>query len=155
MSTKLLKARKRSRRLRTPIKPIHVEELLAGAGMSGFLGILDTPVLTPHLQELIHGVHTLPTIPRCHAGAPKVGSNLRQHDVVGWDAESSVRAHSAALPTLPRLRPAQHAAADPTVASVVLKVQALMELIEATAKNCCGETKMDAPLPHDIQSERS
>ena len=123
--------------------------------MSGFLGILDTPVLTPHLQELIHGVPTLPTMLRSDAVARKVGSNMRQHDGVGWDAESSVRAHSAALPTLPRLRPAQHAAADPTVASVVLKVQALMELIEATAKNCCGETKMDAPLPHDIQSERS
>ena len=94
--------------------------------MNGFLGILDTPVLTPHLQELIHGVDTLPTIPRCHAGAPTDGSNLRQH-----------------------------AAADPTVASVILKVQALMELIEATGKNCCSETKMDAPLPRDIQSERS
>jgi len=123
--------------------------------MSGFLGVLDTPVVTPHLQELIHGVHTLPTIPRCHAGAPDVGSNLRQHDVVGWDAESSVRAHGVALPTLARLTPAQHAAAVPTVASVVLKVQALMELIAATPKNCCGERKMDAPLPHDVQTERS
>ena len=132
-----------------------MEELLAGAGMSGFLGVLDTPVLTPHLQELIHGVHTLPTIPRCQAGAPEVGSNLRQHDVVGWDVESSVRAHSAALPTLVRLRPAEHAAAVPTVASVVLKVQALMELIEATHKNCCGERKIDAPPAHDIQTERS
>src|SRR5713226_6395787 len=99
MSTKLLEARKRPRRLRTPIEPIHVEELLAGAGMSGFLGVLDTPVLTPHLQGLIHGVHTLPTKPRCEVGAAKVGSNLKQNDVVGWDAESSVRAHSAALAT--------------------------------------------------------
>ena len=118
--------------------------------MSGFLGILDTPVLTPHLQELIHGVHTLPTIPRCHTAAPKVGSDLRQHDVVGGDAESSVRAHSAALPTLVRLSPAQHAAADLTVASVVLKVQALMELIEATPRTVAVKTKMDAQLPHDI-----
>ena len=109
--------------------------------MNGFLGILDTPVLTPHLQELIHGVDTLPTIPRCHAGAPTVGSNLRQHDVV--------------VPNLTRLRPAQHAAADPTVASVILKVQALMELIEATGQNSCSEGKMDAPPPRDIQSERS
>jgi hypothetical protein len=29
------------------------------------------------------------------------------------------------------------------VASVVLKVEALTELIEATTKNWCGETKME------------
>jgi hypothetical protein len=57
MSTKQSKSSARPRRLKTPIEPIHLEELLAGAGMSGFLGILDTPVLTPHLQERIRGVH--------------------------------------------------------------------------------------------------
>jgi hypothetical protein len=37
----------------------------------------------------------------------------------------------------------------------VLKMQALMELIEATPKSCSGEKKVDAPLPHEIQAERS
>jgi len=41
-SIKLSEAPK-PRRRKTPIEPIHVEELLAGAGMSGFLGVLDTP----------------------------------------------------------------------------------------------------------------
>ena len=36
---------KRPRRLKTPIEPIHVEELLAGAGMSGFLGVVERPGL--------------------------------------------------------------------------------------------------------------
>ena len=42
---------KRPRRRKTPIEPIHVEELLAGAGMSGLLGVLDAPVLTTHLEK--------------------------------------------------------------------------------------------------------
>jgi hypothetical protein len=49
MSTKRSKSSARPRRLKTPIEPIHLEELLAGAGMNGFLGVLDTPVLAPHL----------------------------------------------------------------------------------------------------------
>jgi hypothetical protein len=87
-------SRKPPRRLRIPIEPIHVDELLAGAGMSGFLAVLDTPVSIPHLQELIHEV---------------------------------------ALP-----RPAPRSALDLRAASVVLKVEALTELIESTAENCCG-----------------
>jgi hypothetical protein len=67
-----------------------LEELLAGAGMSGFLGILDTPVLTPHLQERIRGVHALP------ATQPSVS--------------------------------------DAKVESVVLKMEALMDLIEVAKK---------------------
>ena len=76
MPTKRSKPRE-PRRRKTAIEPIHVEELLAGAGMNGFLGILDTRVLTPHLTELI-----------------------------------------------------REAQSDAQVASVVTKVQALMELIE-------------------------
>lgn len=90
MSIKVSDPPKRPRRPRIPIEPIHVEELLAGAGMSGFLGILETPVPTPHLQELIRAVHTLPIV--------------------------------------------QPSAADEKVASVVLKMEALMDLIEIAKK---------------------
>jgi len=31
------------------IEPIHLDELLGGAGMSGFLGVLDPPAIMPHL----------------------------------------------------------------------------------------------------------
>ena len=72
-----------------------MEELLAGAGMSGFLAILDTPVPTPHLQELIDEVHALP--------------RLRPEPPPALDLSSSV-------------------------ASVVLKLEALKKVIEATAK---------------------
>ena len=63
--------------------------------MSGFLAILDTPVPTPHLQDLIDEVHILR-----------------------------------------RLRPAPPRALDlsSSVASVVLKLEALTMLIQATAK---------------------
>ena len=46
--------RNRSRRplrLKAGIAPIHVRELLNGAGMTGFLSVLDPPVFAPHLQE--------------------------------------------------------------------------------------------------------
>ena len=103
------------------------EELLAGAGMNGFLGVLDPPVLTTPLEKLVGEVDPLSANPQCDSGAAQV-------DKVGWDdacSEMSAR-----------------------VASVVLKVEALMELIEATSKNYYGETKMDDfPLSLDIQSE--
>ena len=50
-SIKLSETPKRPRRRKIPIEPIHVEELLAGAGMSGFLAVLDAPVLAAHLEE--------------------------------------------------------------------------------------------------------
>ncbi len=44
-----------STRKRSPpkpgIAPIHVAELLNGAGMTGFLSVLDPPVRAPHLRE--------------------------------------------------------------------------------------------------------
>ena len=42
------------------IDPIHVHELLAAAGMSGFLGVLEPPVPLPHLQKLARGVSGVP-----------------------------------------------------------------------------------------------
>ena len=33
------------------IEPIHVDELLGAAGMSGFLGVLEPPTDVPHLAE--------------------------------------------------------------------------------------------------------
>ena len=41
---------KRSRP-RADIEPIRVSELLKGAGMTGFLSVLDPPVAVPHLKE--------------------------------------------------------------------------------------------------------
>jgi hypothetical protein len=92
-----------------------VEELLAGAGMSGFLGVLDPPVPTNHLEKLVGEVDPLATNPCGDSGYP-------QADKVGWDDASSEM-------------PAR-------VASVVQKVEALTELLKATTKNCYGETKM-------------
>jgi len=43
--------RKRSR-LSADIDPIHVDELLSAAGMSGFLSVLDPPAPIPHLEAL-------------------------------------------------------------------------------------------------------
>ncbi len=117
-----------------------MNELLAGAGMSGFLGILDTPVLTTHLENLVREVDTLSTKPRRDSGFPEVDGNIG-----GWDAQSSIRVYNRALPTPPKVMPVRHAASEMSarVASVVLKVEALTELIEATTKNWCGETKME------------
>lgn len=42
----------RSRRSKRGIEPIHIRELLSGAGMRGFLSVLDPPVPAPHLREL-------------------------------------------------------------------------------------------------------
>jgi len=47
--------RKPSRRRSRPkanIEPIHVHELLNGAGMTGFLSVLAPPVHAPHLRQL-------------------------------------------------------------------------------------------------------
>src|SRR6202049_1913363 len=100
MSIKVSQTSKRPRRLKIPIEPIHLEELLAGAGMSGFLGVLDPPVLTTQLEKLVAKADTVSTKPRRDSEAPAVGGNIE-----GWDpqaAEMSAR-----------------------VASVVLKVEAL------------------------------
>ena len=51
MSKKQLVPCKRLRRPKAAIEPIHLEELLAGAGMSGFLGVLDAPDPSPQLSE--------------------------------------------------------------------------------------------------------
>ena len=151
MSIKVSDPHKRPRRLRIPIEPIHVEELLAGAGMSGFLGILDTPVLATHLEKLVGEVDTLSTKRCCESGFSEADS-----DLVGWDAQSSIRVYNRPLPTPSRVMPARHAASEMStrVASVVLKVEALMELIEATSKNYYAEMKIDDfPLSLDTQSE--
>ena len=43
--------RKRSR-LSADIDPIHVDELLSAAGMSGFVSVLEPPMPMPHLEVL-------------------------------------------------------------------------------------------------------
>ena len=48
-----MRNRSRTRsRPRAEIEPIHIPELLNGAGMTGFLSVLNPPVRAPHLQEL-------------------------------------------------------------------------------------------------------
>ena len=42
------------------IEPIHIQELLQGAGMRGFLSVLDPPVPAPHLRELGRGGDAAP-----------------------------------------------------------------------------------------------
>jgi hypothetical protein len=118
--------------------------------MSGFLGILDTPVPTIHLEKLAREVDALSTKPFPDSGLPKVDGSM-----VGWDAQSSISVYNRAFPT-PRVMPERHAASgmSASVAAVVMKVEALMELIDATTKSCYRETKMDdCPLSLDIQSE--
>ena len=51
MSKKQLVPCKRLRRPKAAIEPIHLEELLAGAGMSGFLGVLEATDPSPQLSE--------------------------------------------------------------------------------------------------------
>jgi len=79
--------------------------------MSGFLGVLDPPVPTAHLEKLVGGVD-----PQAD------GSTAR------WDAQAG---------------PAPYASSGMSarVASVVLKVEALTELLQATAKNRGGDAK--------------
>jgi hypothetical protein len=33
------------------LEPIHLDELMGAAGMSGFLGVLDPPAVAPHLSD--------------------------------------------------------------------------------------------------------
>jgi hypothetical protein len=101
-----------------------VEELLSGAGMSGFLGVLDPPDVTTYLEKLVDEVDPLATNPCGDSGDPQGDG-----DIVGSDAQ---------------VGPAPFASSEmpARVASVVQKVEALTELLNATAKNCCGEPKM-------------
>src|SRR5579872_4655970 len=109
MSIRESKPSKRPRRRKIPIQPIHVEELLAGAGMSGFLGVLDPPVPTAHLEGLVRGGSAKPA----------------------------------------RREPSEISS---RVASVVLKVEALAELLKAKSRQ--GEARLDGPgLSLDIRSE--
>jgi hypothetical protein len=116
MSSKVSETSKRPRRLRRPIEPIHVEELLAGAGMSGFLGILDPPASTTHLEKLVGEVDTISTNPRRDSEAPQAGGNALELDARVAYASSEMSAR---------------------VASVVLKVEALTELLKATTDVRC------------------
>jgi hypothetical protein len=139
---------KRPRRPKT-IEPIHVEELLAGAGMNGFLGVLETPVRNVHLEKLARGVDTSSTEPRRYSAAPKVGGN-----VLEWNAPSPVRVYHRA--GLPDERAALQAPSEISarVASAVLKVEALAERIEAKAKSYYSEQKVEAlRISLNMQSE--
>ncbi len=55
MSDRKRNTTRKSSRLRVAIEPVRVEELVAAAGMSGFLGVLDPPASVPHLEKLAKG----------------------------------------------------------------------------------------------------
>ena len=86
--------------------------------MSGFLGVLDPPILTTQLEKLVGEVDPLSINPRGGSQSPQV-----EGDIGGSNAQASEM--------------------SARVASVVLKVEALTELMNATAKNCSRETKMN------------
>jgi hypothetical protein len=116
MSTKGSDNSKRPRR-RKAIEPIHVEELLAGAGMSGFLGVLDRPAPATHLEKLANEGGISPSNSRRIEAAMPL-----DRDRVVWDARS---------------RPARTKSSDmpARVASVIRKVQALTDLIKAKSED--------------------
>src|SRR5262245_16012118 len=51
--------KKRSRH-KLELEPISMDEILAGPGMSGFVGILDPPEKVPHLQALVDDIKDIP-----------------------------------------------------------------------------------------------
>jgi hypothetical protein len=83
-----------------------VEELLSGAGMSGFLGVLDPPARTARLESLLREVDN-----RAHKREVTEAAGERLVPTSRKSSEISVR-----------------------VASVVGKVEALTELLQAAAK---------------------
>lgn len=86
--------------------------------MSGFLGVLHPPAAPAHLEDLVReDGHPTPVPPY------DFGSNSTL-EASGWRNRPTT---CASLETSQR------------VASVVLKVQALTELIKAKTNNCCGE----------------
>lgn len=113
MSNKTTESPKR-RRPKTPIEPIHVEELVGGAGMSGFLGVLGPPVRAAHLQQLAGGSSAI---------SPKALLAPCDSNITGIE--------------LGRLSTAPQASSEMTarVKSVVGKVRAFTELIQTTSKN--------------------
>ena len=46
-----VKAMRRRSQPRQEVEPIHLDELLGAAGMSGFLGVLDAPAVAPHMSD--------------------------------------------------------------------------------------------------------
>ena len=140
-SNEVSESRKRPRRSKTPIEPIHVEELLAGAGMNGFLGILDTPAPTPHLQELIGEGHTHSTY-RPGADSPQAWMRIRRDRLADRDAEPSGRERFPLPRALAGPEPKQLPASDLSlrVASVVLKLDALTELMVAKPEDAGSKT---------------
>src|ERR1019366_4165174 len=61
MSGRDIKPKKKSRH-KEPLEPISMEEILAGAGMSGFVSILDPPEEVPRLQALVDDIRDIPLL---------------------------------------------------------------------------------------------
>ena len=53
---------KKKSRPKVELEPISMDEILAGAGMSGFVSILDPPEDVPHLQALVDDIRDMPLL---------------------------------------------------------------------------------------------
>src|SRR2546428_12270123 len=101
MSKKRVNSPRLPRRRKAKIEPIHVEELLGGAGMSGFLGVLDAPAPTPHLQELVDEVRPY----RSGLRDSKTHPESNQRAVVRRSSEASVTDRYRVCLGSPGIRP--------------------------------------------------
>jgi hypothetical protein len=78
MSSRDITPKKKSRP-KVELEPISMDEILAGAGMSGFVSILDPPEDVPHLQALVDDIRDMPLL---------AGSEMRGNPARGSEAEA-------------------------------------------------------------------
>lgn len=70
---------KKKSRPKVELEPISMDEILAGAGMSGFVSILDPPEDVPHLQALVDDIRDMPLL---------AGSEMRGNPARGGEPEA-------------------------------------------------------------------
>ena len=114
--------------------------------MSGFLGILDAPVPTPHLQELIDEIHAVPTKQHCCSDSSTTSPDMSRSAVVRRGSEPSVSDRIDALLGRLGLRSEQlpDSELSARVDSVVVRLEALTKPKDATAGDLCGGTETHA-----------
>src|SRR5215475_15632628 len=84
MSSRDTSPKKKSRH-KVALEPISMDEILAGAGMSGFVSILDPPEEVPHLQALVDDIREKRAAPRL---PPEISTStpvLEKVPAVEWD----------------------------------------------------------------------
>lgn len=94
-------SQKRRSRHKADIEPITLDELLSGAGMSGFLGILDPPVAVPHLQKLVDEIRVdTPATVSSQDTVLSTPTGSSQDTVAAGDAVGSQDTVSADVPAV-------------------------------------------------------